>query len=194
MTHFFLMEPQQSSIYHTLGRPTRRTSSTSQVDPKRSNSMPSLEGSSSPTDTVASDTGSRHNSTTLRTFSHVPGTAAVERARPAPSDADIILVPVKLENKFRKSSIDGAEDLPGRPAPRSFFRRLSTRVAPGYDNAAAREEKYQIIKMPREDYKRFFQRDQNGNYAGEEEERTWDEEELNREFGAYQDAPLGSRV
>lgn len=60
-----------------------------------------------------------------------------------------------------------------RPAPRSFLKRLTTRVVPSLDNAAAREEKYSIVKMPRGDYKRHFKRDVYGNYAGSEDERKW---------------------
>jgi hypothetical protein len=50
------------------------------------------------------------------------------------------------------------------------------------------------MKMPRRDYKKFFARDADGQYAGTEPEREWDEEELGREFGAYQDVPLHSVV
>lgn len=81
--------------------------------------------------------------------------------------------------------------LPGpRPQPRSFLRRLSTRVASSFDHSAEKEERYKAVKMPRRDYKRYFRRDKDGGYAGTEPERDWDEDEINQEFGAYQDLPL----
>ena len=46
--------------------------------------------------------------------------------------------------------------------------------------------------MPRRDYKRYFARDRNGNYAGTEPEREWDADELQRTFGMYQDMALRS--
>ena len=46
--------------------------------------------------------------------------------------------------------------------------------------------------MPRRDYKRYFARDRNGNYAGTEPEREWDADELQRTFGMYQDMELRS--
>ena len=46
--------------------------------------------------------------------------------------------------------------------------------------------------MPRRDYKRYFARDRLGNYAGTEPEREWDEADLQREFGMYQDMLLRS--
>ena len=47
--------------------------------------------------------------------------------------------------------------------------------------------------MPRRDYKRYFARDREGNYAGTEQpEREWDEEDLAREFGWCQEMALRS--
>lgn len=46
--------------------------------------------------------------------------------------------------------------------------------------------------MPRRDYKRYFARDRDGNYAGTEPEREWDESDLQREFGVYQEMALRS--
>lgn len=47
--------------------------------------------------------------------------------------------------------------------------------------------------MPRRDYKRYFAHDRNGNYVGTEQpEREWDEGDLQREFGMYQDMALRS--
>ena len=46
--------------------------------------------------------------------------------------------------------------------------------------------------MPRRDYKRYFARDRDGNYVGTEPEREWDEADLQREFGMYQEMALRS--
>lgn len=46
--------------------------------------------------------------------------------------------------------------------------------------------------MPRREYKRHFARDRDGNYVGTEPERDWDEADLRREFGVYQDMALRS--
>ena len=58
------------------------------------------------------------------------------------------------------------------------------------DHSAEKEEKYKAVKMPRGEYKKYFARDKEGNYAGTEEERQWDEGELERMFGEYQQVPL----
>lgn len=77
-----------------------------------------------------------------------------------------------------------------RPPPRSFLRRMSTRLH--LDHSAEKEERYKALKMPRREYHRYFLRDASGNYAGSEPERPWSEAELMQEFGAYQDLPLHS--
>ena len=77
-----------------------------------------------------------------------------------------------------------------RPQPRSFLRRLSTRVGSSFDHSAEKEERYKAVKMPRRDYKRYFRRDKDGGYAGTEPERDWDEDDISKEFGIYQDLPL----
>ena len=46
--------------------------------------------------------------------------------------------------------------------------------------------------MPRKDYKRYFARDKDGNYAGTEPEREWSREDLDRDFGEYQEMALRS--
>ena len=46
--------------------------------------------------------------------------------------------------------------------------------------------------MPRRDYKRYFARDKDGNYVGTEPEREWSEQDLERQFGVYQDMALRS--
>lgn len=46
--------------------------------------------------------------------------------------------------------------------------------------------------MPRRDYKKFFAKDRDGRYVGTEPEREWTREDLEREFGCYQDMPLRS--
>lgn len=63
-------------------------------------------------------------------------------------------------------------------------------MSSSFDHSAEREERYKAIKMPRGDYKRYFQRDKDGNYAGTEPERDWNEAELMKEFGHYQEMPL----
>lgn len=46
--------------------------------------------------------------------------------------------------------------------------------------------------MPRGEYKRYFARDKDGNYAGTEPEKHWDEQELMKVYGEYQSVPLHS--
>ena len=46
--------------------------------------------------------------------------------------------------------------------------------------------------MPRRDYKRYFARDKDGNYVGTEPEREWSEQDLEKQFGMYQDMALRS--
>ena len=64
---------------------------------------------------------------------------------------------------------------------------MSTRISGTPD-----PDRYTAIKMPRKDYKRYFARDKDGNYAGTDPEREWSEEDLKRDFGEYQDMPLRS--
>lgn len=67
-------------------------------------------------------------------------------------------------------------------------------MATSLDHSADKEERYKAIKMPRGEYKKYFQRDREGNYAGTEPEREWEEEDLMREYGVYQAMPLHSIV
>lgn len=61
------------------------------------------------------------------------------------------------------------------------------------DHTAEKEERYKAIKMPRGEYKKYFARDRDGNYAGTElPERQWNEEELLSRYGEYQAVPLHS--
>lgn len=46
--------------------------------------------------------------------------------------------------------------------------------------------------MPRRDYKKYFARDKDGNYAGTEPEREWTEADLDRDFAMYQEMRLRS--
>lgn len=62
----------------------------------------------------------------------------------------------------------------------------------GLDHSAQKEERYKAVKMPRGEYKRHFRRDKDGNYAGSEPEREWNEAELMKEYEAYQDLPLST--
>jgi hypothetical protein len=50
----------------------------------------------------------------MKTRSYGMGTPVFDRSGVVLSDEDIIIVTVKLTNKFRKNSVTGAEDLPGR--------------------------------------------------------------------------------
>ena len=43
--------------------------------------------------------------------------------------------------------------------------------------------------MPRSEYRKHFARDKNNFYVGTEPERMWTAEELDEEFGMYQDSP-----
>lgn len=89
-----------------------------QDQPKRSASASSSIGSNTSDDSSRSFQTSRSSTAsgaTVRTWSHDPGAVTFERSYlEGLHDDDIITVPVKLENKFRKSSVDGAEELPPR--------------------------------------------------------------------------------
>lgn len=50
----------------------------------------------------------------MRSRTYGMGSPVIDRANVPLSDDDIIIVTVKLTNRFRKNSITGAEDLPGR--------------------------------------------------------------------------------
>ncbi|WPG98163.1 Hypothetical protein R9X50_00094900 [Acrodontium crateriforme] len=130
-----------------------------------------------------------HTYNHVRTRSVAFGTSIViERDyTKAPSDDDIIIVTVRMTSSFRKNSLEGCDELPSRPRPRSFLRRMSTRWHGPID-----EDQWKALKMPRSEYKRFFARDKDRNYVGTEPEREWDENDLMREFGVYQDLPLRS--
>lgn len=105
-----------------------------------------------------------------------------------PCDDEIIIAPIRITNPFRRASSIGSDDLPTRPPPRSLLRRISSRFSPPPD-----ENKYTALKLPRGDYKRWFARDKDGNYAGTEvPEREWTLEELMEAFGKYQGMPLRS--
>lgn len=67
------------------------------------------------------------------------------------------------------------------------MRRLSSRI-----NGTPDPDRYTAMKMPRKDYKKHFARDRDGNYAGTEPEREWTQEQLDADFGPYQDMPLRS--
>lgn len=173
--------------------PYRRRSSTPGVPPpigrSRTNSII--------TPTAEEPSGQRRSSGAsaglVMTRSQGYGAAvAIDRPQTVAADSDLIFVAVRLRDEFRRASVDGAEELPSRPAPRSFLSRLHTRVS---SSSSSRERpRYKAIKMPRGDFKRYFMRDAAGNYAGTEPERMWDEGELMREYGEYQDQPLGAIV
>lgn len=104
-----------------------------------------------------------------------------------PNDEEIIIATVRVTNSFRRASIEEGSELPSRPPARGFIRRLSSRI-----NGSPDADRYTAIKMPRKDYKAYFAKDRNGNYAGTEPEREWSQEQLDERFGQYQDMPLRS--
>lgn len=75
--------------------------------------------------------------------------------------------------------------LQSRPPPRSFLRRMSTRILAQPD-----ADTYKAVKMPRGDYQRYFRHDKDGNYCGTEPEREWSEEEIKEQYDQYRDVPL----
>ncbi len=104
-----------------------------------------------------------------------------------PNDEEIIIATVRVTDSFRRASIEGDAELPARPPKRGYIRRVSTRVS-----STTNQFRYTALKMPRKDYKRYFARDKDGNYAGTEPEREWSEAELQAEFTQYQEMPLRS--
>ena len=125
-----------------------------------------------------------------------------------PTDDEIIIATVRITNSFRRASVEGGDELPSRydsdtnptsasiymltsltyrPQRRSFFRRVSTRIGSPTDPS-----RYTAMKMPRGDYKKYFARDKEGNYAGTEPEKEWSKEDLDAAFGQYQDMRLRS--
>ncbi|KAF2208439.1 hypothetical protein CERZMDRAFT_87816 [Cercospora zeae-maydis SCOH1-5] len=197
MAYPFLVAPIFAPTYRPV-EPDRRRSVPLPAPPKNHTDLQGLDfhdpasASPSPTNTgmesparrnsalAADRTPRTYGSATVRTRSLGFGAGVVyERDFQEPSDDDIIIVTVRLSNQFRKF-----------PQPRSFLRRLSTRMGSGLDHSAQKEERYKAVKMPRGEYKRHFRRDKDGNYAGTEPERDWDEDELMKEYEAYQDVPL----
>jgi hypothetical protein len=102
-----------------------------------------------------------------------------------PNDDEIIIATVRVTNSFRRASIEENSELPARPPKRNFIRRVSTRVSSPADQC-----RYTALKMPRKDYKKYFARDRDGNYAGTEPEKEWSEAELQIRFGEFQDMLL----
>ena len=102
-----------------------------------------------------------------------------------PNDEEIIIATVRVTDSFRRASIEGNSELPARPPKRSFIRRVSTRVGSATDQC-----RYTALKMPRKDYKKYFARDREGNYAGSEPEQEWTDAELQSRFGKFQEMPL----
>ncbi|EGP84991.1 uncharacterized protein MYCGRDRAFT_95126 [Zymoseptoria tritici IPO323] len=92
----------------------------------------------------------------MRSRTYGMGSPVIDRANVPLSDDDIIIVTVKLTNRFRKNSITGAEDLPGR-----------------LDHSAEKEERYKAVKMPRGEYKKRFIKNADGKYVGTEPEKEW---------------------
>jgi len=184
----WINQPQlQPQTPYTPGSPAKRNDSvcsTSENDPSLS-----LPPSRNP------KTGVRNAHTQLYGSPCCADNVSFDRSRSntmsAPnqpiSDDDILMVTVRLTSDFRRSSIEGCEDLPDRPSPRGFTRRLSTRWHGSVD-----EEKYQAVKMPRREYRRHFKRDRDGTYIGTEPERQWSEDDIARKFGGYQDLSLKS--
>ncbi|GIZ47920.1 hypothetical protein CKM354_001099700 [Cercospora kikuchii] len=211
MAYPFLVAPIFAPTYRVVEQPARRQSVPLPAPPKNHADLEGLDfhrdssGSPSPTNTGMESPARRNSSlathrvprtfgsATVRTRSLGFGAGVVyERDYQEPSDDDVIIVTVRLSNQFRKLSVDGGDELPSRPQRRSFLRRLSTRMGSGLDHSAQKEERYKAVKMPRGEYKRHFRRDKDGNYAGSEPEREWNEAELMKEYEAYQDLPLST--
>ncbi|KAK5134867.1 hypothetical protein LTR08_005957 [Meristemomyces frigidus] len=138
-------------------------------------------------DTTSSPASSSRNSSIRSYSSYLNTGVTISRPPPPPSNEDIIMVVVRISSPFRRNSLDPSEDLPSRPHPRSFLKRLSTRL-----HGPASGDSYKAIKMPRAEYKRYFARDREGRYAGSEAERQWSEAEVVGRFGGYRDVPLWS--
>ncbi|KAK5166275.1 uncharacterized protein LTR77_008536 [Saxophila tyrrhenica] len=102
-----------------------------------------------------------------------------------PNDDEIIIATVRVTDSFRRASVEGNSELPERPRKRNFLRRVSTRVSSPTDG-----NRYTALKMPRRDYKKYFARDRDGNYAGTAPEVEWSYEDLQWRFGVYQEMPL----
>ena len=102
-----------------------------------------------------------------------------------PNDDEIIIVSVRITSRFGRTS--AGDELPSRPQPRSYLRRVSTRLRDSID-----KDTYKAVQMPRRDYKRLFRRNRDGNYTGTEPERQWTQDDIDRDFGRYQDMPLRS--
>ena len=125
-----------------------------------------------------------------------------------PTDDEIIIATVRVRNVFRRLSVEEGAALPERsvnslltvprpailifisPSKRPFLSRLSSRVL--YTSSPGSNDRYTAIKMPRRDYKRYFACDRLGNYIGTEPKREWDDADLQRQFGLYQNMPLRS--
>ncbi|PVH77406.1 hypothetical protein DL98DRAFT_517376 [Cadophora sp. DSE1049] len=66
--------------------------------------------------------------------------------------------------------------------------RLSSLIE-GFQTSRAKSSNIKVVRMPRADYLKYFARDKNNFYVGSEPERMWTAEELDEEFGMYQDLP-----
>ncbi|KAH7389145.1 hypothetical protein BKA64DRAFT_130836 [Cadophora sp. MPI-SDFR-AT-0126] len=55
--------------------------------------------------------------------------------------------------------------------------------------SSSKNSNIKVMRMPRSDYLKYFARDKNNLYVGSEPERMWTVEELDEEFGMYQDLP-----
>ncbi|KAK6420687.1 hypothetical protein LTR95_016920 [Oleoguttula sp. CCFEE 5521] len=136
----------------------------------------------------------RRGSTTSSSGTSPPNPAdpvALERSVTAPtkgtadalSESDIIIITVRITPKSRRASFD--DPLPDRPAPRSFIRRLSTRISTPPDAT-----KYKAVKMPRGEYLRHHRHDHEGKYVGTEPQKDWTEEEVEERYAQYQEMRL----
>ena len=64
----------------------------------------------------------------------------------------------------------------GRRRKKSFIGKLKKDKEPSTSK---------VVFMPRREYKKYFAKDNAGNYIGTEPQREWTEEELTAEFGQY---------
>lgn len=73
-----------------------------------------------------------------------------------------------------------------RPTRRTS--KLSSLVR-GLRSSNPKNSNIKVVRVPRSEYRKHFARDKNNIYVGTEPERMWTIEELDEEFGMYQDLP-----
>jgi len=77
-----------------------------------------------------------------------------------------------------------ATKLFSRPASKSSKPSKMLKILPRPKKSNQQKE-FKTIRLPRCEYVKHFARDENGNYVGTEEERSWSEEQLDADYGRY---------